>query len=42
MYKEIPGMQCLDYPLLHQDALPGFFWGGLGKTPDARQKGKNA
>ena len=35
-------MQCLDYPLLHQDALPGFFFGGGGwgrhRTPVKRGK----
>ena len=33
-------MQCLDYPLLQQDALPGFFWGGWGRHPTPVKRGK--
>ena len=34
-------MQCLDYPLLHQDALPGFFfWEGGGEDTRRPSKGE--
>ena len=34
-------MQCLDYPLLHQDALPGFFLGGgVGEDTGRPSKGE--
>ena len=33
-------MQCLDYPLLHQDALPGFFFGGRGFGEDTGRPSK--